>query len=89
MKKLSAASIPAKRYGTPEEFAAVTVFLASEPAGYVTGSMIRIDGGLIKTYIVLKKKAPEISGAFIFMRYKHRGNACIFCRSHKGRLRCG
>lgn len=49
MQKLSAASIPAKRYGTPAEFAAVTVFLASEPAGYVTGSMIRVDGGLTKS----------------------------------------
>lgn len=49
VRKLSTESIPAKRYGTPEEFAAVTVFLASEPAGYVTGSMIRIDGGLTRS----------------------------------------
>ena len=45
----SAAEIPAGRYGKPEEFAAVAVFLASEPAAYVTGSMIRVDGGLIKS----------------------------------------
>lgn len=43
----SAALIPAGRYGEPEEFANMAVFLASERASYVTGSKIRIDGGLI------------------------------------------
>jgi len=41
----SAASIPAGRYGAPSEFADVTAFLASPRAAYVTGTMIRIDGG--------------------------------------------
>lgn len=45
----SAAGIPAGRYGRPEEFAAVAVFLASEPASYVTGSKIRVDGGSIRS----------------------------------------
>lgn len=40
--------IPAGRYGRPEEFAAVAVFLASAQASYVTGSSIRVDGGMIK-----------------------------------------
>lgn len=44
----SAAAIPAGRYGRPQEFADVAVFLASERASYVTGSKIRIDGGAIK-----------------------------------------
>lgn len=44
----SRATIPAGRYGKPEEFADVVTFLASERAGYVTGSRIRIDGGAIK-----------------------------------------
>lgn len=39
--------IPAKRYGTPEEFADAAVFLASERASYITGHMLRIDGGMI------------------------------------------
>lgn len=38
-------AIPAGRLGTPEEFAAVACFLASEPASYVTGSTISVDGG--------------------------------------------
>lgn len=43
----SNASIPAGRYGRPEEFAAAVAFLASEQASYITGSVIRIDGGQI------------------------------------------
>lgn len=41
----AAAAIPAGRYGDPQDFADVAAFLASERAGYVTGSMIRVDGG--------------------------------------------
>ena len=48
VRRRSQAEIPAGRYGTPEEFAAVVAFLASAPAAYVTGSMIRVDGGLIR-----------------------------------------
>lgn len=46
----SEASIPAGRYGKPEEFAAVVAFLASGPASYVTGEQIRCDGGLVRSY---------------------------------------
>ena len=44
-----AASLPAKRYGRPEEFADVAVFLMSARAGYVTGQMTRVDGGMIRS----------------------------------------
>jgi 3-oxoacyl-[acyl-carrier protein] reductase len=39
------ASIPNGRYGTPEEVAAVAVFLASERGCWVTGQTIAVDGG--------------------------------------------
>jgi 3-oxoacyl-[acyl-carrier protein] reductase len=39
------ASIPWQRYGTPEEVAAVAVFLASDLASWVTGQTIVVDGG--------------------------------------------
>lgn len=42
-------SIPAGRYGTVEEFASVAAFLVSGPASYVTGSLVRCDGGAIKS----------------------------------------
>jgi 3-oxoacyl-[acyl-carrier protein] reductase len=45
----SHAGIPLGRYGRPEEFAAMVAFLAGEPASYVTGSMMRVDGGLIRS----------------------------------------
>jgi 3-oxoacyl-[acyl-carrier protein] reductase len=43
----SEAAIPAGRYGQPEEFAATAAFLASRGASYITGSVIRVDGGAI------------------------------------------
>jgi 3-oxoacyl-[acyl-carrier protein] reductase len=49
-RKSSEATIPAGRYGKPEEFAAVVTFLASAPAAYVTGEQIRCDGGLVRSY---------------------------------------
>jgi 3-oxoacyl-[acyl-carrier protein] reductase len=36
------------RVGTPEEFANVIAFLASERASYVTGTAIQVDGGLVR-----------------------------------------
>jgi len=41
-------SIPMKRFGTVEEFAAVAAFLVSERASYVTGQSLAVDGGWIK-----------------------------------------
>jgi len=37
--------VPAQRVGQPEEVAALVSFLASDQAGYITGQVIRIDGG--------------------------------------------
>jgi len=43
--------IPAGRLGTPEEFAAVVTFLASERAAYVNGTSIAIDGGIVRSLL--------------------------------------
>jgi 3-oxoacyl-[acyl-carrier protein] reductase len=40
--------VPVRRVGTPEEFANVIVFLASERASYVTGVAVQVDGGLVR-----------------------------------------
>jgi 3-oxoacyl-[acyl-carrier protein] reductase len=40
-----AASVPAKRFGTPDEFGAACAFLCSAHAGYITGQNLLIDGG--------------------------------------------
>ncbi|MDD4269221.1 MAG: 3-oxoacyl-ACP reductase FabG [Pirellulales bacterium] len=39
-------AIPMKRIGKPEEVAAVVAFLAGDEAGYVTGQILLVDGGL-------------------------------------------
>ncbi len=43
--------IPAGRLGQPHEFAALVAFLASERAGYITGTSIPVDGGWIRALI--------------------------------------
>lgn len=41
-------TVPLKRIGKPEEFAAMAAFLCSEKASYITGTSTAVDGGLVK-----------------------------------------
>ena len=41
--------IPLKRFGSPQDVANTVIFLASEKAGYITGKVITVDGGLINS----------------------------------------
>jgi 3-oxoacyl-[acyl-carrier protein] reductase len=41
--------VPARRLGTPEEFGDLVAFLASERAGYITGAVIPLDGGMLRS----------------------------------------
>jgi 3-oxoacyl-[acyl-carrier protein] reductase len=50
VRRRSQAGIPAGRYGTPQEFAAVVTFLCSTAASYVTGEQVRCDGGMTAGY---------------------------------------
>jgi 3-oxoacyl-[acyl-carrier protein] reductase len=43
--------IPAGRLGTPQEFAAVVAFLASERASYVNAASIAVDGDLVRSLL--------------------------------------
>ncbi|HEY0825777.1 MAG TPA: 3-oxoacyl-ACP reductase FabG [Ramlibacter sp.] len=44
--KAIAQMVPAKRAGTPEEVAALVAFLAGEEAGYISGQVISVNGGM-------------------------------------------
>ena len=44
-KKIIVSMIPVGRTGTPEDIANLVVFLASDKSGYITGQVIRVDGG--------------------------------------------
>jgi len=44
-------SIPMGRLGSPEEFAALVAFLASERASYITGTSIPVDGGAVRSLL--------------------------------------
>ena len=45
-RKAAQARIPMRRFGKPEEVAAAVRFLACPEAGYITGSVVKIDGGI-------------------------------------------
>ena len=47
--RASHAAIPMGRYGTVEECADVAVFILSDRAGYMTGAVTRVDGGMIRS----------------------------------------
>lgn len=47
VKEAILGQIPLKRTGTPEDVAALAAFLASDAAGYITGQVIHVDGGMI------------------------------------------
>ncbi len=49
VRRSSEAAIPTGRYGTVEEFASTAAFLVSAPAGYITGHVVRVDGGAIRS----------------------------------------
>ena len=44
--KARTATVPARRFGEPDEFGAACAFLCSAQAGYITGQNLLIDGGV-------------------------------------------
>ena len=49
VRKDMESKVPVKRIGDPKEYGYLVAFLASEKAGYITGTQIPIDGGLLKS----------------------------------------
>jgi len=49
VEKQAAAEVPARRLGTPEEYGDLVAFLCSKRASYITGTVIPIDGGLLRS----------------------------------------
>jgi 3-oxoacyl-[acyl-carrier protein] reductase len=46
----STATIPMGRYGSPDELGAAAAFICSTRASYMTGAMLRIDGGIVRSW---------------------------------------
>lgn len=49
VRKAQAENVPAKRFGTADEFGRTCAFLCSVHAGYITGQNFRVDGGMVPT----------------------------------------
>ena len=47
MKKKVTENIPLARFGQPEDIAAAVLYLASPDAGYITGQVLTVDGGMV------------------------------------------
>jgi len=43
--------VPLQRFGTPEEIADAAVFLCSPRASFITGSVLRVDGGQVSSLL--------------------------------------
>src|SRR6478752_6830901 len=54
-KAKNAATVPLQRAGVSEDMAGPAVFLASDDAAYVTGSLIPVDGG-----VLVQQRSPEV-----------------------------
>jgi 3-oxoacyl-[acyl-carrier protein] reductase len=50
VRRASQASIPAGRYGEPQELAAAVAFLCGAPASFITGEQLRVDGGMVSGF---------------------------------------
>jgi hypothetical protein len=48
-RRAARSEVPAGRLGTPEEYGDLVAFLCSERAGYLTGAVIPLDGGLLRS----------------------------------------
>ena len=46
-RKAALARVPMRRFGSPDEVAAAVRFLACSEAGYITGSVLKVDGGIL------------------------------------------
>jgi 3-oxoacyl-[acyl-carrier protein] reductase len=49
VEEQAATEVPARRLGTPEEYGDLVAFLCSDRAAYITGTVIPIDGGLLRS----------------------------------------
>jgi 3-oxoacyl-[acyl-carrier protein] reductase len=49
VRRLTLERIPLRRYGDPQDVGRMATFLLSPAAGYVTGSVVAVDGGMLRS----------------------------------------
>lgn len=62
VRAVRAGAVPLRRLGAPQDVASVVAFLAGDGAGYVTGQVVYVDGGVTESLMTLIPRPADVPG---------------------------